>query len=141
MTDDSIRLLISHNGLESTIYHSIQKPSDDIKISQPLHHALYPSPLSLSLKQTLRFSTLIASTVHRDIDILLLLLTMSIQKSYLHRLDYARKNEERKKKRKRKMFKNRYWIKVAKPRILGNNYVSKGDSFDSTTNRAFVSIP
>lgn len=35
----------------------------------------------------------------------------------------------------------RYWIKVAKPRILGNNYVSKGDSFDSTTNRAFVSIP
>lgn len=61
MTDDSIRLLISHNGLESTIYHSIQKPSDDIKISQPLHHALASGANPRS-----PLDGLIASTVHRD---------------------------------------------------------------------------
>lgn len=65
MTDDSIRLLISHNGLESTIYHSIQKPSDDIKISQPLHHALYP-PLASGANPRSPLDGLIASTVHRD---------------------------------------------------------------------------
>lgn len=65
MTDDSIRLLISHNGLESTIYHSIQKPSDDIKISQPLHHALYLLASGAKPPPTL-LDGLIAPPVHRD---------------------------------------------------------------------------